>query len=313
VPDDNDHHALGDADGIAREIDFGNLAVCIGLSPVLLARISFNPTRYYRTFEIRKANGGTRIIETPRVFLKVIQWFLLDTVLNRLRVSPAVHSFIHGRSVVTNGIRHQKQNYVGNIDIENYFGSIDNKMVMSCLLAAGFTDHECSVVTTLCTKDNHLPQGAPTSPALSNSVLYEFDQEMTTICRNRGVIYTRYADDMTFSGTSRGDIVDSIRNATEQLRVIFGLKVNNKKTRIISKGGQQRVTGVVVNNLATPPRARLRKIRAIFHQASIDPSKFRGKVDELSGYIGYLRQFPKLRNGNISENYLEIVNKIKSL
>jgi RNA-directed DNA polymerase len=151
------------------------LGLCLGISPQLIWNISHQQDRYYRSFDIPKKAGGLRTIESPRLFLKVIQWFLADFVLDDLVPHNSVHSFAIKRSIVTNAQKHVSQNFVGNADIEDFFGTITTAMVMHLLVKNQFDIDEAGTIARLCTKDGRLPQGAPTSPVISNSILYEFD------------------------------------------------------------------------------------------------------------------------------------------
>ena len=277
------------------EFDYEGLAACLGVSPKIISQIAARPERHYRSFEIVKKSGGTRPISSPRVFLRVIQWFLSDFVLIHLPVHHAVHSFGVGRSVVTNAKLHVGQPFVASLDIENYFGSVTTSAVTGLLRGAGFRDHEARLIAMLSTKDGVLPQGAPTSAVLSNAVLFRFDEHMTTLCSRQGLTYTRYADDITVSGADRAALLQVIAFASEQL-ARQGLKVNASKTRVVSNRAQQRVTGVVVNQVAQPSRTFRRAVRAKFHNASKSNTQVDGHAAKLAGYIAYLRMFPSLRN-----------------
>jgi RNA-directed DNA polymerase len=292
------------------EFDLPGLGIMLGVSPKLLAEIAYDPTRHYRSFELKKASGGTRLIETPRVFLKVVQWFLLDYVLAELKVSQFVHSFLYKKSVVTNSLRHQKRRYVANLDVANFFGSISVGHVRDCLRANGFSERESRTIARLCTCDNHLPQGAPTSPIISNAILYDMDEKFGALAREKRLNYTRYSDDITVSGNSRQNVLDLMNMISKDLQVGHGLHVNEGKTRLVSRSRRQVVTGVVVNESSSPARRKMRKIRAIFHKASLSPSAFAERRDELSGYIGYLRQFPKHRDSRMLLNYKAVLDLV---
>lgn len=294
------------------DFDFVGIGLCLSLSPLLLTRMASNPSKYYREFPLPKKSGGHRTIRSPRIFLKVVQWFLAEYVLTALPVSAAVHSFRPDRSIVTNATKHENSAYVANIDIEDFFGSITSKRVRTLLKMEGFRPDEVAAISRLVTYEDSLPQGAPTSPLISNAILYEFDVSLEGFARARGITYTRYADDMTLSGPGMKAIQLCIGKA-EQLLKRHGLKINDKKTRIASKGGQQRVTGVVVNSEAVPARVSRRKIRAAFHNASRSPGAFAGRTSELGGYIGYLNQFPKLQESSALTEYRRILQLVRMI
>ncbi|QBQ48915.1 RNA-directed DNA polymerase [Brevundimonas naejangsanensis] len=282
------------------ELDFEGLAACLGVSPKIISQIASSPNRHYRSFEIAKKSGGSRTISSPRVFLKVIQWFLLDFILTSLPVHHAVHSFSFGRSVVTNAQTHEGQAFVGSLDIEDYFGSVTTSAIFELLVGSGFRNHEARLIARLSTKDGGLPQGAPTSAVLSNAVLYPFDEQINKECARAGLTYTRYADDITISGADRRELL-RVMALAEGLLAKHNLHVNKEKTRVVSQGSQQRVTGVVVNQTAKPSRYFRRLVRAKFHNAALSEDHNKVKVEQLSGYLSYLQMFPSLKGSKLFE------------
>lgn len=294
----------------ASSFDYVGIGLCLGLSPRLISKIAYDPQRFYREFLQRKKSGGFRTIRSPRVFLKVVQWFLADVVFFNLPVSDAVHSFRQGRSIVTNAKNHEGRAFVANIDIEDFFGTITRRRIRAFLAKNDFTTEEATVISRLVTCDDCLPQGAPTSPILSNALLKDFDHDVATFAANLGVSYSRYADDISFSSDSRLSVKHCIRMATRELRR-YGLKLNHDKTRIANRSGQQRVAGVVVNEEAAPPRIVRRKIRAAFHHALTSPREFSERTAELGGYIGYLNQFDKYAASDLLKSYRDVLARVR--
>lgn len=292
------------------ELDYEGMAACLGVSPKIISQIAASPDRHYRSFEIAKKSGGTRTISSPRVFLKVIQWFLIDFVLLYLPVHHAVHSFGVGRSVVTNAQAHVGQAFVGSLDIEDYFGSVTTSAIFQLLVGSGFRDHEARLIARLATKDGSLPQGAPTSAVLSNAVLYSLDERINQECARSGLIYTRYADDVTISGADRLEVLHVMALA-ERLLAKQNLRVNVEKTRVVSQGAQQRVTGVVVNHSAKPSRSFRRSVRAKFHNAAISEKYEEGQAAQLAGYLAYLHMFPSLKSSKLFETLRHDLSQIK--
>jgi len=274
------------------QFNLEGLAVCLGVSVKIISQIAAAPNRHYRHFDISKKGGGRRGIDSPRVFLRVIQWFLADYVFIHFPVHDSVHSFRRGRSIVSNAEAHRGSAFVANIDIENFFGSIGLQTVRSMLANSGFQKEESLLLAKLCCKDDVLPQGAPTSPALSNTLLYKFDQEMNLHAGNLGLKYTRYADDITISGPTRSSIVETITIAKDLLRREYGLALNEGKTRIASAHSQQRVTGVVVNQKVLPPRTLRRQIRAMVHNARNGKFSTADRIKKLEGYVAFAEMFP---------------------
>lgn len=291
--------------------DYLGLSACLGISAQLIWKITREPHKHYRKFEVAKKGGGRRTIESPRVFLKVIQWFLSDFVFRDLRVHDAVHSFSFKRSIATNARNHEGQRYVGNVDIENFFGSVTEEKVVQHLQANGFQPFEAVVLSKICTSKGVLPQGAPTSPIISNSIFYDFDSLILEYCGARGLKYTRYADDITISGDDKEKILTAFRFIAINL-ASRSLKLNATKTRIASYASQQRVTGVVVNSVSAPSRAYRRRVRAMFHQSSKQLTPERARIAQLGGIIGFLKIFPTLAQSRELENYQTILKDLRT-
>lgn len=296
----------------AFKLDYFGIGLCLGVSPQLIWRMTVDSDRYYRSFQIRKKAGGKRRIDSPRVFLKVVQSFLADYVLDRLPIHSSVHSFAIGRSIVSNSANHVGKAFVGSIDIENFFGSITTESVEELLLRYGFHPAEAEAISKLSTKGGKLPQGAPTSPIISNAYLYEFDVVASKYCASRNLAYSRYADDLTVSGNDRSAINKALLYLQSRLREMYGLELNENKTRVSGRGGQQRVAGVVVNEFAAPPRKFRRMVRAAFHNASENMDSYVDRISELGGYLGYLKIFPAIKVSSAVENYQSVLQGLKS-
>lgn len=292
-------------------MDFSTLGLLLGISPRLILDIALKPERHYRQFPLAKKGGGERQIDAPRTFLKVIQQFLADYFLNGLPVHESVHSFRTDHSIISNASQHCQKPFVGNIDIQNYFGSITRHRIIEKLRGVGYDAVSTEVIVKLCTKDGIIPQGAPTSPALSNIFLFDFDTAMAQQCEARGLSCTRYADDISISGDDHGQIMSMIQFARDYLAGEYQLSLNEEKTRVASQGGQQRVTGVVVNERPRPPRKFRREVRAAFHNAAKSDALDKNSIRKLRGYVSYLRSFEALRDGKEVAAYLQFLKGIR--
>lgn len=295
-----------------NDLSITDLSLAIGISPRLITSFLHASKNYYRQFTIGKRGGGERVISAPRLFLKVVQYWLLDYLLFPLRCHENCNSYQYGKSIITNALPHINSRYVANIDISDFFGSITPKMVFDLLRKNNFGEQISKTISRLVTLDNSLPQGAPTSPLISNAVLFEFDELITKHAKNNNLIYTRYADDITISGENKKAIINSLATISEELSK-SGLKINTKKTRIASRGGQQKVTGVVVNVKAQPPRSLRRRIRAMFHQAEKSPQKWVPEIQRLRGYLNYFRSFTVLRGRDELKRYTSTIEKLMKL
>lgn len=282
----------------ALQLDFQTIGLMLGISPLLIQRILQKPDAHYRNFSLPKKGGGVRQIESPRTFLKVIQQFLADYYLSGLPVHDCVQSFRRDHSIITNASHHCRKAYVANIDIENYFGSVSQADVRTILQKASYSVAASEIVSGLCTKGGKLPQGAPSSPSISNAHLYGFDVEMERQCNARQLSYTRYADDITISGDDLEKIREMVGYSEKHLLEEYKLRLNRDKSRIASRNGQQRVTGVVVNEAPRPPKKLRRNIRAAIHNASKADHASAVLVEKLSGYVNYLNSFDTLKDSS---------------
>jgi len=280
-----------------RGWDFTSIGLAIGVSPRLLMNMKIKPERHYRSFDIRKANGTPRTIDAPRVFLKAAQKFIGDYILFDLPVHECVHSFVSRRSPVTNALIHMGASWVGTIDVEKFFPSISAADVESLLRRNGFDGRSARTISILCTYKNALPQGAPSSPIISNALLFEADKQISAISAQLGARYTRYADDLTFSGSDRSAIERAMQAAQRILLDQHALKLNPRKSRIIGPSGRRVVTGATVNDRVLPSRKLRREIRAAAFNLSravvIDPVQLR----KVEGYLSYFGAFPDFRQG----------------
>ncbi|WAG79106.1 retron St85 family RNA-directed DNA polymerase [Metapseudomonas furukawaii] len=302
--------ACAQANGLAEiqkdGIDISEISLAIGISPQLIGLLIHKPERHYRTFEIPKANGKVRVIQSPRTMMKVVQYFLLDYLLYKIPVHISATAYSRGCTIRANAEVHVGKKYVANIDIENFFPSIKWQLVHKVLAMGGLEDKTAYLISKITSYQGGLPQGAPTSAHLSNVVLYPFDKEMFVFCESVGVGYTRYADDITFSG----DDIDAVRSAVEkatQLLAFLKLEINKDKTRVFGPSSRQVVTGVVVNEWAQPSREKRRKLRAELHQAKKNPEKYASRVDEIRGMSAYMLSFAGENRpvGGLSHSYVE--------
>ncbi len=240
------------------------------------------PHPKYKAFVITKKNGSPRVIQEPYKNLKDIQYKVLNFLSERSnKVKPCVHGFSKGKSILTNAKMHcsPKTGFILNVDIENFFPSITFYRVRGLFQSKPFEfSYEISTVLAhLCTFNGRLPQGAPTSPFISNLICRSMDGELMKLAHTHRAMYTRYADDITFSFTLRSSarLPSSIcKYDGGQLLVGHELnsivekhsfKLNSSKTRIDSKDNRLSVTGVVVNEFPNVARRYIDEIRGALH------------------------------------------------
>ena len=163
-------------------------------------------------------------------------------------------------------------------------------MVQNCLIKNKIDIKLATAITDIVTYKGTLPQGAPSSPQISNAILFDFDNEISEACYLTGCVYTRYSDDITISGSIRKDVVKMVELATHLLNE-FGFSINNKKTRIASTNSRQVVTGILVNDVIRPTRKYRKRVRSAFDHAIKDNDCSKETIYKLSGYLNYLKSF----------------------
>lgn len=234
----------------------------------------------YKGFAIPKRTGGLRAILAPVGMTRDLQEKLSPILQQRYSAHPAAQGFIKERSILSNAKAHVGQRLVLNIDLEDFFPTINFGRVRGLFMAAPFKlgPAAASVFAQLCTYRNGLPQGAPTSPALSNFIAADLDRRLARLARESNVRYTRYADDITFSSnqptlpqtlivSSHGEGGPGVQLAEPLERAITasGFSVNAKKVRLQTRHQRQSVTGLQVNSKANVSRKRVRHVRAMLH------------------------------------------------
>lgn len=242
-----------------------DLARRLGITPEELSAVRPEYTAFY----IPKRSGGQRTIHAPSPALKQIQRLILRRVLGRLRAHPHAVGFERGHSIVTNAVCHVGQAVVAKMDIVNFFASTSGKRVEDYFRYIGWNREAAGLLTALCTFEGGLPQGAPTSPRLSNLVNHGVDAGLKALAESSGATYTRYADDITFSFPNDDNkAMRMVLTVTRQILRDYGYKVHmGRKRRIMRQHQRQEVTGLVVNRKAQLPRRTRRWLRAVRHRA----------------------------------------------
>lgn len=195
-------------------------------------------------------------IAEPLPNLKDIQKWILINILYKIPVSPYAKAYIKKKGIKENVRFYRRQKAVLTLDIHDFFGSIKLYRVYRLLSELGYNEAVDMMLTGLCSLDNELPQGAPTSAALSNIVMKEFDGTIAKYTGENKIRYTRYSYDMTFSGDF--NLVDVIRLVRRELKK-YGMRLNDEKTRTRRQGQQQEVTGIIVNEKMQLPKKRENK------------------------------------------------------
>lgn len=255
--------------------DEATLLAHLGISPAELKKIWWYRHKMYRQFSIAKGRGKTRLICAPDRRLKILQRKLAPLLDQIYRVRNPVHGFVIDRSVKTNAEAHGARRFVLNLDLQDFFPTITENRIVGLLTSVGLDRRVAEIVARLSCYDGHLPQGAPTSPVLSNMICYRLDTELLRIGKSARAIYTRYADDITFSGyqppvplfeagpPAVGKFSPDLLSATLRAAVQSnGFVVNPDKVHYADRNSRRMVTGVKINSGLNVDRRYIRDIRA---------------------------------------------------
>jgi RNA-directed DNA polymerase len=262
---------------------------------------------HYRHFTVPKRTGGERRLSAPLPLLSGVQRWVLNNILRRLGVDEACHGFQRRRSTVTNAAPHVGQEVVVNVDLADFFPSVGFPRVRSVFQRLGYSPAVATILALLCTEcprravdlagqrwqvatgPRGLPQGACTSPALANQVARRLDRRLTGLAARFGARYTRYADDLTFSGGR--ELADRVGWLLDRVRRIVldeGFTVHETKTRVLRRSTAQTVTGVVVNDRLSLDRSEIRRLRAILHRAKFEGLQAQNREDR-PHFVAWLR------------------------
>lgn len=299
--------------------DFKDVCDLLEITPTHLQYILFKKSPLYMQFTLPKKGKGERQILAPIKSLKIIQQKL--NYIFSLHYTPrfTTHGFTQNRNVVTNAKMHLRKKNVLNFDLEDFFPSINFGRIRGVLINYfDMSEDAATVIANICCHNNQLPQGAPTSPILSNMVCYRLDKSMQLLAKQYGCTFTRYADDLTFS-TTKNTFPKALAYRLENRYVLGdkilevlnenGFKVNEKKTRLLDKKQRLEVTGITVNEKLNVKRKYIRNIRAMLR--SIELHGIEGAQEIL--IKKYEKKYVKNSIPNIMDvlqgkiNFLEIV------
>lgn len=240
----------------------GNLRLSDEKKLALLYELSNHAEEHYTTIRIPKHSGGLRVIRQPDSLLKYIQRQILFRILVQIPVSDCAFAYRKGFSAADNARPHAGKDTVLKLDIHDFYENITFTAVYQHAFPETlFPPPIRTLLTHLCCYDSILPQGAPTSPCISNLVMRPFDETMKQWCGEQGITYTRYCDDMTFSGHFPGNTAREVIDKTRGFLLRLGFELNQKKTRLIRRGCRQEVTGYTVNDRVRTSKDYRRKLR----------------------------------------------------
>lgn len=224
--------------------NLSHLAQLVGYKKEYIKKASIYTNSFYRDFEIIKKNGTKRLISEPLPSLKEIQIWILKNIVYKIPIHPVAKAYKPNVKIIENLKFHRNQPKVFTLDLQNFFPSIKIKAVQNVFLNLGYSKYVSKLLSKLCTKDDSLPQGAPTSPYLSNLIFKSADALIFDFCKQRKIRYTRYADDLSFSGDfDEKELLEKVTDVIERLN----FQINTSKTKLMTPNTRQTVTGIVVN------------------------------------------------------------------
>ncbi|MFC1751069.1 retron St85 family RNA-directed DNA polymerase [Pseudomonadota bacterium] len=285
------------------------------ISDEQLNRIIVRSPHTYKQYNIPKKSGGYRTIAQPARPTKYLQYWLMQNIFSELPIHSAAAAYQEGSSIKKNALYHSKNSYIAKFDFKSFFPSIKGADVEKHLISH-FGDRltesdRKDIVRISCIQQNgrsdfNLSIGAPCSPILSNSILYEFDNQVSEWCSNQGVRYSRYADDLTFSTNKSGStssIEPIIRDIVRSLDYP-NLRFNRKKTTHLSKKSQRRITGLILTNEGNVSvgRTRKREISSLIHKFTIRQLSEK-EILRLQGLLGFTKDIEPLFLSRMRSKY----------
>jgi RNA-directed DNA polymerase len=265
------------------------LAQAMGIPIARLRWLTFHrsaaPLVHYHRYSVPKKTGGIRAISAPKPELARVQHWVQDQVLARIPTGEHAHGFVVGRSIVTNAQQHAGKQVVVNLDLKDFFPTVTFGRGKGLFESFGYSEEVATLLSLVCTEPPRVaveikaeartfvaigaravPQGACTSPALTNLVCRALDRRLAALARKHGYTYTRYADDLTFSG-DRPTVVGRLLRSVRSIIADEGFVEHPSKTKVMRRTRRQEVTGLTVNDRPQVARAERKRLRAILHNA----------------------------------------------
>jgi len=272
--------ALADAKALADA-----MGIALGELRFLCFNRAVSTINHYQRFRIPKKTGGERLISAPMPRLKRAQYWVLDNILAHAPLHEAAHGFVPQRSILSNARNHVGKDVVINLDLKDFFPTLTYARVKGLFEAMGYAEAVAIPLALVCTEPvvdemsldgeryfvangpRLLPQGAPTSPAITNLICRKLDRRLFGLAQKLSFTYSRYADDLTFSVSGEGARkIGTLLKAVHGIVAAEGFNVHPDKTRVMRSSGRQEVTGLTVNERVAVPRDLLRRFRAVLQQ-----------------------------------------------
>lgn len=287
-----------------------DFSVVTHISKYTIYQLSYHSDQYYKTYDLPKKSGGKRTICQPSKKLKGLQSWILVNILNKIQVSPSCKGFRKGSSTLDNAKPHIGANTVLNLDLKDFFPTVTSKQVFNVFKKIGYNNLISTVFTNICTFTGKLPQGSPCSPMLANLTAWSLDLRIQGYVGKRGISYTRYADDLSFSGLNPSKVVKIIP-MIKTIIVDEDFSVNHKKTRVASSARAKTVTGLVINedNVGIGTK-KYKDLRTKIHHLTLPKEQTNEKLlHHVVGWLSYLNSVDKKRLTKAKKYISELTKK----
>lgn len=285
--------------------------------------VAVSASHRYKTYRIRKRKKGYRKIDHPARELKLLQHWLIDNIFISLPVHNAVFSYRKGRNIQGNANLHRRNNYLLRVDFSDFFPSIRSEDIVRMLhdqqdaLPIQLSQRDLTLVTSIVCKGGCLSIGAPSSPIISNAILFELDERLTTTCKGYSVKYSRYADDLYFSTNKPnilGKVLEDVKKEITEMQSPR-LRINHQKSVFTSRKRQRKIAGVTLtsDNKLSIGRQRKRAIKSMVHQYKIG-TLARDKASYLRGLLAFVQSIEPSFIETLERKYsTETISEIRDI
>jgi S1-C subfamily serine protease len=264
----------------------------------------------YSIFTRRKRKGGTRLLSAPNSRLKYLQQRIAELLAEIYKPRNSVHGFIRGKSALTNAKEHLGRGQIVKLDLKDFFGQINSRRVLGLLKAIGISGEVSLVIVRICLLADSLPQGAPSSPVLSNMISFRLDNSLLHYARENRLRYTRYADDIVFSShggsralSSKPDrsykklAPEDLNPKLLQILCDEDFELNKEKIYFMGPAARRAVTGYIINEFPNVPRRHVRRVRATLH--NIERNGYDREQINFANQTGSIKSLKRSLRGQI--------------
>lgn len=293
------------------------LSECLHLNANKVYMYTHFPHRYYLKYKILKKNGKPRTIKQPSKQIKAIQAWILRNVIDKFEPTIYATAFQQGKSLNDNVIPHQNNRYFLVLDLEDFFPSISRYRIAKIFILMGYSKRAAKLLSMLCTCDSNLPQGGVTSPALSNLAASQLDRRISGFTSRRNIVYSRYADDLTFSANNP-EVLSKAFPIIQSIIKSEHFRINEDKTRFLGPRRCCKITGLVKDTrypVFAIGRKKEREMRAVMHSFIIKkkPDTRYESESAIDGWLSYLQSVDLSAYNRLSEYWKRLKESVSAV